>query len=543
MSDTPDSSADGHVDYSHYSEAQLSGVLQRVDADKYPVNFANLKMALAARGFPVAEPTTVPEQVPSFAVAFAPEAGFLTWLGPSRNDFRLVGSGRISCDRLRVVVKGRRFGFILGLPLRRSVEIELADIVNVERDANVVRMECRTSKGALRSLTLWAKDATDAEQLVNLLPEDKTPDSVPQLEAHLAFEQRLLAQSPRLPVTYGFASLCVLMFIVTISHGAGFFNSQGIVEMFWGSNFGPSTIGGQWWRLLTYSLLHIGFFHLAFNMWALVSFGAIAERLYGSLRYAFICLIASATGGVASITAEPLINSVGASAVICGIFGALLVAHLRGPEVIPKSVGRSLRKSTLVFASVALVGGFIVPGVDNAAHLGGLAAGICVGLAFQSTRSVVRFAAPAALGLLIVVAGVSFARRARATSTAEAQYWEAFRWFARGESDTVDRWTELQMLARKSMIADDGLADRIDGELLPFWREASARLKPIRLTAGSKVFAAHQYLQSLADGRLHAMQLCVSGLRQHDAAIVGACMKEMGRVDQLIAEREKALQQ
>lgn len=557
MSDRPAYNADGTVDYSQYTEEQLFRVLRSIDSEKYPLNFANIKAAFAARQMSIdgsanaADATIAAERAaylrilpisPEIRIAFAPQAGFLTWLGPSRNDFRLVGSGSIAVDSSTVTVRGRRFGFILGLPLRRRVELRTADIVNVEREANVVSLECRTEQGKSRSLSFWLADPATAEQVVKLLPEVRTPDFVPQLAAHMDFEFQLENRAPRLPVTYGFAVLCLLMFAVTTSHGAPWFKDSGVVQIGWGSNFGPSTIGGEWWRLLTYSLLHFGLLHLAFNLWALVSFGTIAERLYGSFRYASICLVAGVAGGMSSIVTSPQANSAGASAVIFGVFGALLVGHLRGEVAIPPSVQRSLRKSTLIFVGVTLVSGFILSGVDNAAHVGGLVAGICMGLAFHSPRRSVRIAAPAVLALLVLVTGATLGVRAGATSAAEVKYWEAFRWFVDRESGVVEKWLALQKLARDHQIGDDALADRLNSEVVPFWREASERFTPLRFETGTKIFESHRYMQSISDGRYHALELCVSGLHKHDLEIASDCMKKMGEVDEMIRERTKALE-
>jgi rhomboid protease GluP len=556
MSDRPAYNADGTVDYSRYTEEQLFRVLGRIDAEKYPLNFANLKAELAARQIPIdpsADPTDAlmaaerlaylraPPVKPEIRIAFAPQAGFLTWLGPSRNDFRLVGSGSISIDNSIVTVRGRRFGFILGLPLRRRVAIPMADIANVEREANVVSFESRPEGAKSRSLSLWLETPAAAEKLIKLLPDVKTADFAPQLAAHMDFEYHLENRAPRLPVTYGFAGLCLLMFAVTISHGAAWFGESGLLEIGWGSNFGPATIGGQWWRLLTYSLLHFGVLHFAFNMWALISFGAVAERLYGSYRYAGICLVAGIAGGMFSITLQPQANSAGASAIIFGILGALLVAHLRGEAAIPPSVQRSLRNSTLVFVAVTLISGLVLSGIDNAAHVGGLVAGSCMGLAFHSPRRGVRVAAPGVLALLVAITGASLGMRAGATSTVEARYWESFRWFVARESGAIQTWSALQQLARTHKIGDDALADRIDHELLPFWREASGRFKPLEFATGTKIYESNRYMQIVTQGRFHALELCVSGLHQHDVEIAGACMKEMGRVDEIITERVKTL--
>jgi rhomboid protease GluP len=552
------SNADGTVDYSHYSEEQLFRVLQRIDAAKYPLNFANLKAAFAARQIPIEQFMNAsdalmaaervaysrPEALASseIRIAFAPKPGFLTWLGPSRNDFRFVGFGNIAVHGASVFVEGRRFGFILGLPLRRRIELKVGDIFNVEHLENVVRFECRFADGKSKALTFWLVDSGAAENLVRSLPAEKATDFVPQLPAYLDFEEHLEKRALHLPVTHGFAVLCLLMFAVTISHGGEWFKSTGVVEIAWGSNFGPATSGGQWWRLLTYSLLHFGVVHLVFNLWALISFGAIAERLYGSLRYTMICLVAGVAGGMSSIALQPSVNSAGASAAIFGIFGALLVAHLRGAEAIPPSVQRSLRNSTMFFVLVTLASGLVIRGIDNAAHVGGLVAGICMGLAFHSPRRLVRIAAPATLAALIVFAGAGLARRVADTPAAEVEYWKSMRWFMSGELRAVKNWAELQRLAGAEQIDDDTMARRLDTEVAPFWREASKRFQPLKFDAGSELSDPHQYIQALSNARLHAIELCISGMRKHDVEIVKACMKEMGEGDALIHERQKKLE-
>src|SRR6188508_564238 len=105
MSDRPALNPDGTVDYSRYTDEQLFRVLRRMDAERCPLNFANIKAELAARQIPVGESATAADALmaaervvfsrpapvrPEIRIAFAPRPGFLTWLGPSRNDFRFV---------------------------------------------------------------------------------------------------------------------------------------------------------------------------------------------------------------------------------------------------------------------------------------------------------------------------------------------------------------------------------------------------------------------------------------------------------------------
>ena len=71
--------------------------------------------------------------------------------------------------------------------------------------------------------------------------------------------------------------------------------------------------------------------------------------------------------------------SIGASGAIFGLFGALLVYLLAHRRAIDAELFRSLRKTTLGLIGYSLLIGFVIPGVDNAAHVGGLVGGLLLG--------------------------------------------------------------------------------------------------------------------------------------------------------------------
>jgi membrane associated rhomboid family serine protease len=160
-----------------------------------------------------------------------------------------------------------------------------------------------------RSITIWLPDSSAADRLVAVLPKQRTSAFRAQLQEHAKFEQSLIAQSPETPVTIALVAINVLVFLVTAIAGGGWLLANGSLQVVWGSNFGPYTTDGEWWRLLTSLFIHFGIVHLVFNMWALASFGPLIERLFGSVNYLFIYLIAGATGSLASISWRPDINS------------------------------------------------------------------------------------------------------------------------------------------------------------------------------------------------------------------------------------------
>ena len=162
-------------------------------------------------------------------------------------------------------------------------------------------------------------------------------------------------------------------------------------------------IGGEWWRLLTGAFLHGGWLHIAFNMYVLFALGPTLERILGHGRFLLLYLLAALGGAAASYTfSDYQTVSVGASGAIFGLMGALIVA------------GRRLRydiTQVLVLLGINVVIGFLSPGVDWRAHLGGLATGAAVAaimvFAPRRHRVLVQVLGIAAV-VLILVAVVSW---------------------------------------------------------------------------------------------------------------------------------------
>ena len=150
---------------------------------------------------------------------------------------------------------------------------------------------------------------------------------------------------------------------------------------------------GEYWRLFTVTLLHgspePGFFlqslvHLGFNMYALYLTGPIVERWYGAFRFLVFYLACAAGGSVGSFVFGGDQPSVGAAGAIVGLFGLLLAANR-----IHRPVDRQGRYLVGQLGGLILINilfGFALPGIDNAAHLGGLATGLWLGALLRPTN-------------------------------------------------------------------------------------------------------------------------------------------------------------
>jgi membrane associated rhomboid family serine protease/Tfp pilus assembly protein PilF len=173
----------------------------------------------------------------------------------------------------------------------------------------------------------------------------------------------------------------IAVFLGMALSGATVMDFSGQELVHWGANFGPFTLSGQWWRLLTYMFLHGGLMHIAFNMWCLWDLGALAESLYGRWTFASVYVLSGIGAGLASVGWNPSVLSVGASGAIFGLAGALIASFYLGEFSLPRAALSGTLRSLLVFAGFNLFFGSVVQGIDNAAHIGGLVTGLILGAA------------------------------------------------------------------------------------------------------------------------------------------------------------------
>lgn len=131
----------------------------------------------------------------------------------------------------------------------------------------------------------------------------------------------------------------------------------------------------EYWRLVTAGFLHGGLLHIAFNGWALFVLGAFVEEAFGTPRYLVIYFVSNVAGFFLSARLNPNVASVGASAAIMGLLGAMVAfGHASN-----SAMGRHIRNQALGWLAFNLVWGFM-PGsnIDNYAHVGGFAGGFVI---------------------------------------------------------------------------------------------------------------------------------------------------------------------
>src|ERR1700688_4183156 len=187
-------------------------------------------------------------------------------------------------------------------------------------------------------------------------------------------------QSSSMAVTQAIFGINVAVFVVMLLSGVSMLsNPSGQDLVRWGANFGPLTVGGEWWRLLTCVFIHGGLLHIAFNMWCLWDLGRLAESVYGHWTFAAVYLITGLAASLASLFWNPVVLSVGASGAIFGIAGALVASFYLGEFSLPRAAITGTLRSVVMFVGYNLFFGAIIANTDNAAHIGGLLLGLLLG--------------------------------------------------------------------------------------------------------------------------------------------------------------------
>jgi len=230
-----------------------------------------------------------------------------------------------------------------------------------------------------KAVESWAKICPDCLFEWPEGDESLSPEEQEEVQAVAVFQADLERKGADPLVVYVLVALNILVFIVMALAGVSPFKPVPLDLFRWGANFGPATVQGQWWRLLTSTFIHIGALHLAFNMYVLWVGGHWMERILGHLGFTITYFLSGLLGSVATLAFHPDAVGAGASGAIFGIFGALLGFLVRDRSSIPRPVFTAMGKSTLLFLGYNLVYS-LKPGVDLSAHLAGLVAGFLCGL-------------------------------------------------------------------------------------------------------------------------------------------------------------------
>jgi rhomboid protease GluP len=187
-----------------------------------------------------------------------------------------------------------------------------------------------------------------------------------------------------MPVTIFLIVANVIVFVVYLfkSSFTGLLTYDAPVLFKMGAAFGPNIIlQHEYWRLFSCLFLHANGQHIFLNMFSLFIFGRMLEKPMGSARFLVLYLVSGLFGGLTSVALHGQGESVGASGAILGLVGFYFYLQLQMDKKDHPGITYRLRQG--IGLACALYGLSLTPGVDNAAHIGGLVAGIICGGIFQ----------------------------------------------------------------------------------------------------------------------------------------------------------------
>lgn len=181
-------------------------------------------------------------------------------------------------------------------------------------------------------------------------------------------------------VSYALIAINVLIYFVSILFG----KYEEVLNTF--CLYGPLVRMGEYYRLFTSMFLHASIVHLFFNCYAIYVIGPQLESFMGKVKYLVIYLFSGVLGGLLSIAMSNY-ASIGASGAIFGLLGGMLYFgyHYR------LYLGSVLKSQIIPLIVLNLMFGFMISGIDNFAHIGGLIGGVLatsvVGVKYKSSKS------------------------------------------------------------------------------------------------------------------------------------------------------------
>lgn len=389
----------------------------------------------------------------------------------------------------------------------------------------------------------WDALRDDPGQLSSVAPGEPPRPELSEREQVARFASLIHALTPRLWVTPTLIAINLAIFVAMLIAGKTL-NPPVDLVLAWGADFGPKTLDGQWWRMISSIFLHFTIVHVGLNMWVLWDLGQLVERLVGNVGFLVLYLVSGLGGCIASLAWNPTAVSAGASGAVFGVAGALLGFLALRRDSVPAAVLSDLRSSIVTFVGFNVVFGFVARGmnIDNAAHLGGLATGLGCGLLLSqklspeaATWRPLRNAVTGVVGIGAVVAGFWLLPPTPPDVLSEVLK------FGPVESEIHAIYNDAVKKYQAEQITAAELAQTVERDVLPPWEASLRRLAPLKGAAG----APPGMVASLLDYirlRRESWQALIAALRDHDPQAMQRHEEKWAAADKLAKEMADAAQ-
>ena len=308
------------------------------------------------------------------------------WLENMNSDYKIVrlvsnyihNNEQLAFDtfKTRKIVKNiKKKTLNLNMPVL-SIFVDLGENVNLQDEKDIDSIYLQDEKDIKNYSFLYKhfpeidKKLKFKEEGMNLFMKITDDINKKNVEEAIRVEKIFTPKKPY--VTVSLILINVLIFLIANVLGI----HETVINIF--GDYSSYVKAGEYYRLFTSMFVHADIVHLGVNMYALYILGKEAESFFGKGKFLGIYLLSGLAGSLLSILLNVSAISVGASGAIFGILGALLYFGYNFRVYL----GNSFVKEILPVIFINLAIGFIVPGIDYYAHIGGLVAGITTAMAF-----------------------------------------------------------------------------------------------------------------------------------------------------------------
>ncbi len=200
------------------------------------------------------------------------------------------------------------------------------------------------------------------------------------------------------PGTYLLLTINIAVYVWMVTHGVNPKLPSDDALLHYGANEPWLVLHAEWYRLLTATFVHVGFVHIACNMWCLWNLGILGEPLIGPWGMVAVYMLTGIAGNLLSMAynvGHAVLRhnptslfeiGAGASGAVFGIAGILIVLLSNRALPFPWEELRRLRSMVIKFAAINLVIGLSTMifdfgiRIDNFAHIGGFVVGLALGV-------------------------------------------------------------------------------------------------------------------------------------------------------------------
>lgn len=182
-----------------------------------------------------------------------------------------------------------------------------------------------------------------------------------------------------------------IIFALIVIHILAFVVGNGATDFETARQFGALQSNNKEWSefpyLLTSNYQHIGgILHLVSNLIAIVIIAPFIERIFGTILFVILFNLTGIFGSLVTLLFTSDLTSSGASGSVFGLLGIYIALMVKQHPLLTKEISYPIIGITVI----NIISTFLIPGISITGHLGGLFAGMLLGMWFPASKVFIR---------------------------------------------------------------------------------------------------------------------------------------------------------